>query len=179
MFIPDLADAAHAWSVATRLRELREDEFVGGYVLRRFEHFHPGEVRTWWVDSTCRLISAHPDTPTMPPPARIDLTRIASTIAALGLRWVTVDLAQRTDGAWRIIELGDAQVSERPISTTPEALIATLNATTEWARPAPRLDCRIHREHSATSASLCVERRAEVVAYCGDWRVREVTVPKC
>jgi hypothetical protein len=44
-FIPDLADADVAWAVASRLRELREDEFVGGFVLRRFERFEGAEVR--------------------------------------------------------------------------------------------------------------------------------------
>jgi ATP-grasp domain, R2K clade family 3 len=133
MFVPDLADGAHAWSVATRLRVLREDAFVGGFVLRRFEPFQPGEVRTWWVDGTCRLTTAHPDTPTTPPPADLDLppvtTAIAGAIAALGLRWATVDLARRSDGVWRVVELGDAQVSDRPTSTPPETRIATLDAS--------------------------------------------------
>jgi hypothetical protein len=37
VFIPDVADTAAAWRVASRLRELRGDDFVGGFVLRRFE----------------------------------------------------------------------------------------------------------------------------------------------
>jgi hypothetical protein len=129
MFIPDLADATRAWAVATRLRELREDDFVGGFVLRRFEDFQPGEVRTWWVNGACRLISAHPDTPNHPPPTDLDLTPVRTPIAAIDLPWVTVDLARRTDGVWRVVELGDAQVSDRPTSIPPEALIAALDTT--------------------------------------------------
>jgi hypothetical protein len=30
---------------------------------------------------------------------------------------VTADLARRADGAWRVIELGDGQVSDRPLTT--------------------------------------------------------------
>jgi hypothetical protein len=37
-----------------------------------------------------------------------------------------VDLARRTDGTWRVIELGDAQVSDRPATTPPETLICAL-----------------------------------------------------
>jgi ATP-grasp domain, R2K clade family 3 len=54
-YISDLADASSAWKVAARFRELREDEFTGGFVLRRFEHFASSEARTWWVGGACRL----------------------------------------------------------------------------------------------------------------------------
>jgi ATP-grasp domain-containing protein len=37
-----------------------------------------------------------------------------------------VDLALRTDGEWRVIELGDGQVSDRPAGTPAEDLIAAL-----------------------------------------------------
>ena len=46
-FIPDLSDADAAWAIATRFLELRGDSFVGGIVLRRFEHFDGAEARTW------------------------------------------------------------------------------------------------------------------------------------
>jgi len=45
--IPDVADAAAAWKVAARFRELRDEEFTGGFVLRHFEHFDSAEARTW------------------------------------------------------------------------------------------------------------------------------------
>jgi hypothetical protein len=62
-YIPDVADHAAAWQVAARFRELRGDEFTGGFVLRRFEEFTSAEARTWWAGGTCRLVTAHPDTP--------------------------------------------------------------------------------------------------------------------
>jgi hypothetical protein len=56
-FIPDLADQVVAWRVASRFRELREQEFTGGFVVRRFEEIASAEVRTWWVDGACRLVT--------------------------------------------------------------------------------------------------------------------------
>ena len=46
-YIPDAADHGSAWKVAARCRELRGDEFTGGFVLRRFEKFTSAEARTW------------------------------------------------------------------------------------------------------------------------------------
>jgi hypothetical protein len=47
-------------------------------------------------------------------------------VAALGLPFVTVDLARRDDGVWRVIELGDGQVSDRPATIAPDALVAAV-----------------------------------------------------
>jgi len=126
-FIPDVADTAAGWRVATRFRQLRGDDFVGGFVLRRFEEFTGAEVRTWWVDGVCRLVTAHPDTPDERPPADLDLTAVASVIVGLDLRFVTADLVLRGDGRWRVVEIGDGQVSDRPVSTPAAALITALN----------------------------------------------------
>jgi hypothetical protein len=127
-YIPELGDPDAAWKVASRFRQLRDDEFVGGFVLRRFEQLTSAEVRTWWVNGVCHLISAHPDTPDQIPPPSIDVAPFEPLIAALGLPFVTVDLALRTDDVWRIIELGDAQVSDRPTTTTPHQLVDALRA---------------------------------------------------
>jgi hypothetical protein len=127
-YIPDLADAASAWKVAARFRELREDEFTGGFVLRRFEHFSSAEARTWWVGGTCRLISPHPDTPGEPPPD-VDLSPFTPPISSLGLPFVSADLARRSDGTWRVIELGDGQVSDRPATIEASSF---LSAILDW-----------------------------------------------
>lgn len=119
-FIPDLQDAEAAGKVADRFRELREDAFTGGYVLREFEEFTPAEVRTWWVNGRCRLIGAHPDTPHCLPSTLPRTDVYAPLIDQLGLRFVTLDLALRTDGGWRVIELGDGQVSDCPPALMPE-----------------------------------------------------------
>ncbi|KUL28873.1 hypothetical protein ADL15_30715, partial [Actinoplanes awajinensis subsp. mycoplanecinus] len=91
-YIPDVADPDAAWRVASRFRELRDDEFTGGFVLRRFEHFTGPEVRTWWTHGTCRLITAHPDTPDDLPPPDLDLTPLEPLMRTLALPFTTADL---------------------------------------------------------------------------------------
>lgn len=132
-FIPDLEDDETAWKIASRFLRLRDDEFVGGFVLRRFEKFISAEVRTWWVNGTCVLVGAHPDTasesadgPNDRPPTEFDPSPFSSLIVALELPFVTVDLALRSDGVWRIIEIGDGQVSDRPTTIEPAAIIGAI-----------------------------------------------------
>lgn len=122
-YIPDLADADAAWRVARRFTELRDDEATGGFVLRRFEPFTSTEVRTWWVDGACALIGPHPDTPNEVPDAP-DLAEVGPLVRHL--RFVTVDLARRADGVWRVVELGDGQVSDRPSTTAADTMITIL-----------------------------------------------------
>ena len=128
MYIPDLVDADTAWQVASRFRGLREEEFTGGFVLRRFEPFTGGEARTWWVNSQCALITPHPDTPQSPPAESrsLPLAQIAQRITALGVAFATVDLALRADGIWRVVEVGDGQVSGLPGTTPAADLIAAI-----------------------------------------------------
>lgn len=127
-FIPNTEDTAAVRSVATRFLELRGDDLVGGIVIRKFESFVGAEARTWWVRGVCRLVTAHPDSPDAPPAAGIPVNDIAHAVATLAAPFVTVDLAQSADGRWRIIEVGDGQVSDRPISTDPAELIAALQS---------------------------------------------------
>jgi hypothetical protein len=56
----------------------------------------------------------HPDTSDAVPDTGVGLAAVAPVVAGLGLPFVTVDLALREDGVWRVIELGDGQVSDRP-----------------------------------------------------------------
>ena len=97
-------------------------------MLRRYEQLTSSEARTWWVGETCRLITAHPDTPGDLPPD-INLAPFAPLIGSIALPFVTADLALRADGTWRVIELGDGQVSDRPASTEPAAFIKAVLAT--------------------------------------------------
>jgi ATP-grasp domain, R2K clade family 3 len=53
----------------------------------------------------------------------------AALIDALRLPFVTADFARREDGVWRLIELGDGQVSDRPATTPPHALITALQTS--------------------------------------------------
>ena len=125
-FIPDTRDLPMAEAVVRRFLELRAEDLVGGVVLRSFEKYQPGEVRSWWVGGNCVAVTAHPDTPELQPPPQMEVGRVAPAVATLGSPFVTVDLAQRDDGEWRVIEVGDGQVSDRPSAFTPEALISAV-----------------------------------------------------
>ncbi|MDI6097136.1 ATP-grasp domain-containing protein [Actinoplanes sp. NEAU-A12] len=127
-YLPDVTDGVAAWAVASRFRELRGDGFTGGFVLRRFESFTGAEVRTWWVGGSCRLATAHPDTPDDLPSDGVDLPGVGDAIGALGLPFVTADLTRHADGRWRVVEIGDGQVSDRPRTTGADELIAALSS---------------------------------------------------
>jgi hypothetical protein len=50
----------------------------------------------------------------------------SATWLAAACALVTVDLALRADGVWRVVELGDGQVSDRPSSADPAAFMAAI-----------------------------------------------------
>jgi hypothetical protein len=124
-FVPDVADASALLRVARRFLELREDDLVGGVVVRSFEAYEPGEARSWWVGGKCAMVSAHPDTPDAVP-HDLDPNFVAGAVAALGSPFVTVDLARTPAGSWRVVEVGDGQVSDRPVSLSPPLLLSVL-----------------------------------------------------
>ncbi|WP_246157696.1 ATP-grasp domain-containing protein [Catellatospora sichuanensis] len=129
-YIPDLTDVAHAHRVVTRMVELQEEFLQGGLVVRRFEQFarrdgRTVEARVWWVGGEPVLAGPHPDTPDLF--HEPDLTAIAPLVAAFGHPFVTTDVALRDDGMWRVVELGDGQVSDLPTVVDPAAVLGHLN----------------------------------------------------
>lgn len=131
--VPDAADAAAVRKVASRFLELRGDDLAGGLVLRRFERFTGPETRTWWTTgpggTRCALLTPHPDDDGgTHGEVHPDLSAVEPLVRGLALPFVTVDVVLRDDGAWRVVELGDGQVSDRPRSTDPAALVAALLA---------------------------------------------------
>lgn len=125
MHIPDATDADAAWATAQRFLQLRGDEAVGGFVVREFEHFTNPEVRTWWVAGECVLVGPHPDNADAAITAP-DLTAIRPVVGALDQPFVSADLRRDINGRWRLIEVGDGQVSDRPRSIPAEAFIAAI-----------------------------------------------------
>ncbi|WP_308297275.1 ATP-grasp domain-containing protein [Streptomyces sp. UNOB3_S3] len=95
-------------------------------MLRAFEELRheEGEARVWWLDGRPLLTTAHPDTPGLTPGPGLDA--VEPLVARLGCRFVTTDLARSADGAWRVIEVGDGQVSDLPAGTDPSALLGPL-----------------------------------------------------
>jgi hypothetical protein len=49
----------------------------------------------------------------------VSVEAIEAPVAKLGSPFVTVDLAQRDDGQWRVVEVGDGQVSDRAPDLVP------------------------------------------------------------
>jgi hypothetical protein len=97
-------------AIAREMVRLAGDAFAGGVVVRAFERFEGREVRIFWLDGAPILSVAHPDDPgpIVAPP----LDEIARAVRALGCRFVTTDVVRRTDGMWRVVEVGDGQVSD-------------------------------------------------------------------
>lgn len=124
-FVPDLTDPVRLSAVVARMVALQGPALTGGVVLRAFERLRGPEVRVWWADGAPVLAGPHPDAPDAPVPCP-DLTRVAECVRALGCRFVTTDVALRADGVWRVVEVGDGQVSDLPSGTDPSALHAAL-----------------------------------------------------
>jgi hypothetical protein len=125
-YVPELADVPALHAVVSTFVERQEHDLTGGVVLRRFEPYlrrpgHADEIRVWWLDGAPVLVTAHPDAPGEV--GAPDLSRIAPPVARLGCQFVTTDLALRADGRWRVVEVGDGQVSDLPRQTDPALLI--------------------------------------------------------
>lgn len=135
-FVPDLADVTATTRVIRRMVELQGDDLAGGIVARAFEQFvqdadgHALEARIWWVTGSAVLITPHPDAPAGTtvdvPTAVCDV--VGASVRALGAPFVTTDLALRSDGVWRVIEVGDGQVSDLPAAEDPGRLMRALAA---------------------------------------------------
>ncbi|MGW2547013.1 ATP-grasp domain-containing protein [Kitasatospora sp. NPDC001574] len=85
------------------------------------------EARVWWLDGEPVLVGPHPDTPGCA--ADPDLDAVRPLVRALGCRFVTTDLAHRADGSgWRVVEVGDGQVSDLPRGVDASGLLVALLA---------------------------------------------------
>jgi len=130
-FVPELADLPALAGVVERFVALQGEFLAGGVVLRRFEEYvrdaegRAEEARVWWLDGEPVLVGPHPDTPrTAPEP---DLSEVRPLVRALGCRFVTTDLARRADGGgWRVVEVGDGQVSDVPRGVDVAGLLSAL-----------------------------------------------------
>lgn len=129
-FLPDLADTEGLTRVVRRFVELQEEFLAGGVVLRGFETFAKpesvaDEVRVWWLDGEPRLLTPHPDSPFERAPVP-GLDHVRPAVQRLGCPFVTTDMALRSDGVWRVVEVGDGQVSDVHPSTARGELAGLL-----------------------------------------------------
>ncbi|MFJ9694040.1 ATP-grasp domain-containing protein [Kitasatospora sp. NPDC101183] len=138
-YVPELADLAAVGRVVGRFVELQGEFLAGGVVLRRFEEFdraavNGGEVekraveaRVWWLDGRPILVGPHPDAPHQV--VEPQLAGVSSLVRTLGCRFVTTDLARLADGSgWRVVEVGDGQVSDLPRGIDASGLLTSLIA---------------------------------------------------
>lgn len=119
-FVPDVTDTGRLHAVVSRFVELQGDLLAGGVVVREYETYEDGEARVWWVDGEPVLAGPHPATPDRRPHPCTEPT--APCVRSLGCRFITTDLARRADGSWRVVEIGDGQVSDLPASAEPADL---------------------------------------------------------
>ncbi|GII04375.1 ATP-grasp domain-containing protein [Planobispora takensis] len=114
--------------VAARFVELQGEDLTGGLVVREFEHFTGAQLRVWWLDGEPVLTGPHPDSPDETTEGPGDLGGVRAAVRALGVRFVTTDLVRRADGVWRVVEVGDGQVSDWPSTADPGVLAGALLA---------------------------------------------------
>lgn len=125
-FVPDVKNTTQLRSVVETMMALQGDALAGGIVVREYERFDgSGEARVWWVDGEPAVVGPHPDTPDVEPEPP-DYEAVASAVRSLGCRFITTDLARREDGRWRVVEVGDGQVSGLPATVDPMDLYAHL-----------------------------------------------------
>lgn len=113
-YVPDLSDVGTATRVIRQMLRLQGESLAGGVVVRAFEDYarqggRTLEARVWWLDGEVVAVVPHPDGPQV----RLDpdVQRVRQAVRRLGCRFITTDMALRSDGEWRVVEVGDGQVS--------------------------------------------------------------------
>jgi len=120
-FIPAASDRATVERVVARFLALRGDDLQGGLVFRAYEPFAQAaapvssrpvvrEYRRYVlngqvIETVLYWDGADGHAPL--PPAQL----FADVLVQLPSRFFTIDVAEREDGVWRIVELGDGQVA--------------------------------------------------------------------
>jgi hypothetical protein len=124
-FIPSASDAAAVSRVARRLLALQGEDLNEGLVFREFVRFvpleaHPRsgmprvrEFRAFVLDGEPLVAVPYWDDVDRADAAPL-LAPLAPLLRQVRSRFFTVDVAQREDGRWLVVELGDGQVSGLP-----------------------------------------------------------------
>jgi hypothetical protein len=124
-FIPSASDRAAVERVVRRFLELQGDDLSEGLVFREFVEFEPlgrhprsempltKEFRLFFLDGQPIFWTPYweeGDYAGLTPPVE----RFAAVAGGVRSHFFTMDVAQRRDGGWMIVELGDAQVAGLP-----------------------------------------------------------------
>jgi hypothetical protein len=136
-YIPSAADRQAVERVVRRFIELQGGEISAGLVFREYVAFQPigahpqsampltREHRLFFLDGLLLADAPYWDADiddTVAPP----IEQFGQVAARVPSRFFTMDVAQRTDGVWMIVELGDAQVAGLPEQMDVVAFYAAL-----------------------------------------------------
>ncbi|MEL6545027.1 MAG: ATP-grasp domain-containing protein [Myxococcota bacterium] len=138
-YVPDAADGRDLEKKVRRLIEIRDLELTGGIVFRRFEELlsvgtHPNSGMPISLEYRTFVLNGKPlatlpywegDYGEHPEP---NLEDFESQLSRINSPFFTVDFACTQEGAWRIIELGDAQVAGLPEHADVSAFYTALAA---------------------------------------------------
>jgi hypothetical protein len=138
-YIPSANDAQAVERVVRRFLELQGEDVQGGLVFREYIELrsagaHPQsgmplaqEFRIFWLDGgpllTARYWESGEYGAELP-----SIEQFRPIAARIGSRFFTMDVAQRVDGAWIVIELGNGQVAGLPETADITAFYARLSA---------------------------------------------------
>jgi hypothetical protein len=137
-FIPSAADRDSVGRVVARFLELQGDDLQGGLVFRAYEPLRPigvdprssmplpNEHRAIVLDGEPLVVAPYWEVAASG--AQPPLAAFAGVVQGVPSRFFTIDLAERADGAWTIIELGDAQVAGLLPSIDPDQFYRALAA---------------------------------------------------
>lgn len=124
-YIPSASDKQTVERIVTRFMELQGEDLNEGLVLREFVAFEQltthsksgmpltKEFRLFFLDGKPMMSSEYweeGEYGSVQPPTKL-FNAIAQNVRS---RFFTMDVAQRRDGDWMIIELGDGQVARLP-----------------------------------------------------------------
>lgn len=100
--------------VVKNFREHVSEAEESTLLLREFENWNAGELRLWWVDGKLAYNGLHPQSSANVDVATLEyfLPVLASRVAALDCPLLTTDLVRSAGGEWRVVEVGNGQVTE-------------------------------------------------------------------
>jgi hypothetical protein len=137
-YIPCAADRQAVDRVVTRFLELQGDDISEGLVFRAYVAFQPigmhpqsgmpltREHRLFFLDGMLLADAPYWDAP-IDETAKLPIDHFRNLAARVPSRFFTMDVAQRIDGSWMIVELGDAQVAGLPERMDVAAFYAALS----------------------------------------------------
>lgn len=137
-YIPSATDRAEVERVVRGFLELQGDTLNAGLVFREFVELAPlaqhqksgmplsREFRLFFLRGALMVCAPYWDAAT-DDVADVPLDRFVEVAAGVESNFFTMDVAQRTDGTWMIVELGDGQVAGLPDSIDAEAFYRALS----------------------------------------------------